>query len=72
MVARKARRVSRQLDAIEARRREIVAQLIELGLEQSDVARLLDISRQRVSQIVAALREDGRLPARTQPPADDD
>lgn len=58
----KARRLQRQVDAVNARRREIIAELIRLGLNQREIARHLDLSPQRVSQYVAELRADGTLP----------
>ena len=56
------RRVERLVETIHLRRLEIVAQLAEAGMRQSDIARLLDLSRQRVTQLIDRLREEGRLP----------
>jgi len=61
-MTRKARRLQAQVEAINRRRREIIAALIGAGLRQQEVARLLDISRQRVTQYVDELRAEGLLP----------
>jgi len=61
-VARRAHRLAVQVEAVNLRRREIIAALILSGLQQQEVARLLDISRQRVTQYVDELRAAGQLP----------
>ena len=67
-VTKDARRIQKQLDEVNARRREVIAELIRLGLTQAEIARQLDITRQRVTQYVDELRAAGVLP----PKADDD
>lgn len=62
-VSRRARRLTAQVDAVNRRRREIIAALILSGLHQTEVARLLDLSRQRITQYVEELRASGQLPA---------
>lgn len=62
-VARQTRAVNKKLDAVNARRREVIVELLAMGLTQSEVARHLDLSRQRVTQYVAELREAGLIPA---------
>lgn len=61
-VTRKARRLAAQVEAVNLRRREIIAALIGAGLRQNEVARLLDISRQRITQYVDEMRAEGLLP----------
>lgn len=60
-VSRKARALQKQVDAVNARRREIIAELFNAGLSQGEIARLLDLSRQRITQYVAELREAGMI-----------
>jgi len=72
LVTRNARRLEGQIATINARRRELVAQMYEQGLIQAEIGRLLDISRQRVTQYVEDLRASGRLPAAPENPAQDD
>jgi len=62
-VARRARRLAVQVEAVNLRRREIIAALILSGLQQTEVARLLDLSRQRITQYVDELKASGQLPA---------
>ena len=69
-VTRKARRLAAQIEVVNLRRREIIAALIGAGLRQNEVARLLDISRQRITQYVEELRAAGELPPSG--PNDDD
>jgi DNA-directed RNA polymerase specialized sigma subunit len=61
-VSRRARRLATQVEAVNLRRREIIAALILAGLQQTEVARLLDLSRQRITQYVDELRASGQLP----------
>jgi predicted transcriptional regulator len=72
-VTRKARRLAAQVEAINKRRREIIAALILRGLRQNEIARLLDISRQRITQYVEELRASGEIPpdAGTEPDEDE-
>ena len=61
-VTRRARRLAVQVEAVNLRRREIIAELIMAGLHQTEIARLLDLSRQRITQYVDELRAGGQLP----------
>jgi len=71
-MTRRARRLQAQVEAINKRRREIIAALIGAGLRQQEVARLLDISRQRITQYVEELRAEGLLPPAVAGDDDDD
>ena len=62
-VTARAHRLRAQMDTVNERRREIIAELIEQGIPQLMVARMLDLSRQRITQYVDELRKSGRLPA---------
>lgn len=70
-VTKDARRIQKQLDAVNARRRQIIALLLAHGLTQAEVARQLDISRQRVTQYVDELRAAGVIPPDEDAPADE-
>lgn len=58
-VRRKARAIQKQVDEVNRRRREVIAELFRAGLTQAEIARLLDVSRQRVTQYANELRDAG-------------
>ena len=62
-LAKAAHKAAEQVAAINARRREIIAELLAYGLTQNEIAGLLDLSRQRITQYVNETREVRELVA---------